>query len=188
MDLDELLEEQDTEVARRLRQIADLPGLIEAGEHEQAASIFDELFWKIFNQTVSLTADRGDWGRPGHPDLDLCGSVFLDHLRQAQRLHRQWKTDRTYDLFDSAHDSLIACLRLLPVMIGASMDELRLCGLLGSLLDEPILAWCRAFGDSGIRHRAAQSSTHDSSAGGNAFRRDAAFGDPTRRRAVCAAR
>ena len=142
---------EDTEIGdlvRRLRQIADLPGLIEAGHHEQAASIFQELFWKIFNQTVSLTADRGDWGRPGHPDLDLCGCVFLNHLRQVQRLNRQWETDRIQDLFDTAHDSLVTCLRLLPVMIGAAMDNLYLYGVFGCSLDEPILAWCRTFGDS----------------------------------------
>ena len=120
--------------------VSHLPRLIEQEEFQHTSRILETLFWRTINGNISLNDDpKGYWGEPtGREDLDACTCIFLKHLRQAQRLMKHDKTGAT--------NSFILCVRLLPVLVGAALDEL--CRQPDRLrVHEPMYSWCTCYAE-----------------------------------------
>jgi hypothetical protein len=126
-----------------LRDIARLPGLIESCRVDEAIEILEGLLSNVFASPLPPTgaADAlDDWQDVA---VEVCCTFYKRGLRQAR-----------YDQStDGSFDSLVGCIRLLPVLIGARLDEVD-TGV--PTLRVPIQQWCVGF--EAFTHRSQRPS------------------------------
>ena len=114
-----------------LRQIAELPRMVEEGETEAACRVLERLFFRAY--TYAPPSDPDALWEEVPVNLDACYTLYLRGLGQALQ-----SSARDGDAFAG----ILLCLRLLPPLVGAVLDEIDSGA---PALHDPMVRWCHGF-------------------------------------------